>query len=101
MRERLGVYDRPFTFTALKPMGLPPEALAEEAYRCALGGIDLIKDDHGLMDQPFAPFRERVERAAGPMRRQAVIPPTSPMCPVPSAAWTTASGWLLTAAAAV
>ena len=69
MRERLGVYDRPFTFTALKPMGLPPEALAEEAYRCALGGIDLIKDDHGLMDQPFAPFRERVERAAAAVRR--------------------------------
>ena len=69
LRERLGVYGRPFTFTALKPMGLPPEALAEEAYRCALGGIDLIKDDHGLMDQPFAPFRERVEQAAAAVRR--------------------------------
>ena len=69
MRERLGVYDRPFTFTALKPMGLPPEALAEEAYQCALGGIDLIKDDHGLMDQPFAPYRARVEQAAAAVRR--------------------------------
>ena len=69
MRERLGVYDRPLTFTALKPMGLPPESLAEEAYRCALGGIDLIKDDHGLMDQPFAPYRARVERAAAAVRR--------------------------------
>jgi len=69
LRERLGVYGRPLTFTALKPMGLPPEALAEEAYRCALGGIDLIKDDHGLMDQPFAPFRRRVEQAAAAVRR--------------------------------
>lgn len=69
MRERLGVNGRPLTFTALKPMGLPPEALAEEAYQCALGGIDLIKDDHGLMDQPFAPYRERVERAAAAVRR--------------------------------
>lgn len=69
MRERLGVYGRPFTFTALKPMGLPPEALAEEAYQCALGGVDLIKDDHGLMDQPFASFRRRVEQAAAAVRR--------------------------------
>lgn len=69
MRERLGVYGRPLAFTALKPMGLPPEALAEEAYRCALGGIDLIKDDHGLMDQPFAPYRARVEQAAAAVRR--------------------------------
>ena len=69
LRERLHVYNRPFTFTALKPMGLPPEALAEEAYQCALGGIDLIKDDHGLMDQPFARYRERVEQAAAAVRR--------------------------------
>lgn len=69
LRERLHVYNRPFTFTALKPMGLPPEALAEEAYQCALGGIDLIKDDHGLMDQPFSRYRERVEQAAEAVRR--------------------------------
>lgn len=69
LRERLGVCGRPLTFTALKPMGLPPESLAEEAYRCALGGIDLIKDDHGLMDQPFAPYRARVEQAAAAVRR--------------------------------
>lgn len=69
LRERLGVYDRPFAFTALKPMGLPPEALAEEAYRCALGGVDLIKDDHGLMNQPFAPYRARVEQAAAAVCR--------------------------------
>ncbi len=60
LRERTGVFDRPFSFTALKPMGLPTESLADEAYRCALGGIDLIKDDHGLTDQPFSAFEERV-----------------------------------------
>lgn len=42
-------------------MGLSAEALADQAYRCALGGIDIIKDDHGLANQPFAPFRERVQ----------------------------------------
>lgn len=61
LRKRLGVYDRPLACTALKPMGLPAESLADEAYQCALGGIDLIKDDHGLMDQDFARFRKRVE----------------------------------------
>jgi len=34
------------------------------AYQVALGGIDLIKDDHGMADQAFAPFEERVSRCA-------------------------------------
>ncbi|MDN3519208.1 RuBisCO large subunit C-terminal-like domain-containing protein [Aquisalimonas lutea] len=46
--------------TALKPVGLGPAALAERAHRFALGGMDLIKDDHGIADQPSAPFRERL-----------------------------------------
>jgi len=69
LRERLGVYDRPFTFTALKPLGLPAASLAEEAYRCALGGIDLIKDDHGILNQNFAPYEERVKLVAEAVRR--------------------------------
>lgn len=62
LREQLGVKNRPLLFTALKPMGLNPEQLADMAYKCALGGIDIIKDDHGLTDQVFAPFDERVYR---------------------------------------
>lgn len=64
LRERLGVPARPLLCTALKPLGLSPEGLAALAYRFALGGIDIIKDDHGLADQGFASFRERVERCA-------------------------------------
>lgn len=60
LRERLGIAERPLLCTALKPMGLPVPALAHQAYIFALGGIDLIKDDHGLANQAFAPFRERV-----------------------------------------
>ena len=45
----------------LKPQGLGAEDLAQIAYRCALGGADIIKEDHGLSDQPMAPFRPRVE----------------------------------------
>ncbi len=61
-RKRLNVAGRPLLCSALKPMGQSLTALAEQAYRFALGGIDLIKDDHGLANQPFAPFRERVAR---------------------------------------
>jgi ribulose-bisphosphate carboxylase large chain len=60
LRERLGVPRRPLLSTALKPMGLSAAQLADYAYRFALGGIDIIKDDHGLTNQPFSPFQERV-----------------------------------------
>ena len=43
-------------------MGFSSQALAEIAYKFALGGVDLIKDDHGLTNQSFSPFKERVER---------------------------------------
>lgn len=55
---------RALVCTAVKPMGLSPAALADLAHRLALGGVDLIKDDHGLNDQPFCPFEERVTRCA-------------------------------------
>jgi ribulose 1,5-bisphosphate carboxylase large subunit-like protein len=41
-------------------MGLSSPELGELAYKLALGGIDVIKDDHGLTDQCFAPFEERI-----------------------------------------
>jgi ribulose-bisphosphate carboxylase large chain len=64
LREWVGVPTRPLICTALKPMGLDARALADQAHRFALGGIDLVKDDHGLTDQVFAPFAERVKRCA-------------------------------------
>jgi S-methyl-5-thioribulose 1-phosphate isomerase len=60
LREYLGVPGRPLLCTALKPLGLPPEGFANMAYRFALGGIDIIKDDHGLADQVVARFQDRV-----------------------------------------
>lgn len=69
LRELLGVYDRPLLSTALKPMGLTSDHLAEMAYRCALGGLDILKDDHGITDLTFAPFAERVPRIADAVAR--------------------------------
>jgi len=64
LRERLEILNRPLLHTAIKPMGLTAADLAHLAYQCALGGIDIIKDDHGLTNQSFAPFEERVSRCA-------------------------------------
>jgi ribulose-bisphosphate carboxylase large chain len=60
LRRRLGVTGRAFTGSALKPQGLAPERLANLAGRFAEGGLDFIKDDHGLADQAYSPFAVRV-----------------------------------------
>ena len=64
LRDLTGVPDRPLSCTALKPQGLSPDALADLARTFAEAQIDIIKDDHGLADQAFAPFRERVRACA-------------------------------------
>lgn len=64
LRNLTGIENDPLLCTALKPMGLSAGELAELAYQCALGGIDFIKDDHGLTNQPSAPFKERVSLCA-------------------------------------
>lgn len=69
LRARVGVHDRPLVCGVLKPLGLQPDALADLAYRLALGGLDLIKDDQSLTDQPFCPFDERVARCADAVAR--------------------------------
>lgn len=64
LRSLLKVEKRPLLFTALKPMGLTNKEFAELAYKFALGGIDIIKDDHGITNQEFSPFEERVALCA-------------------------------------
>lgn len=69
LRTRLGIPARPMLFTALKPMGLTALELAELAYKFATGGIDIIKDDHGLSNQGFAGYHERVEQCCRAVER--------------------------------
>jgi ribulose-bisphosphate carboxylase large chain len=71
LRALVGQPHRPLLSTAVKPMGLPAEALARLAGRFAAGGIDVIKDDHGLANQPFASFAERAERCTEAVREAA------------------------------
>lgn len=60
VRAACDVTDRAMLCTALKPMGLDTGELADVAGAFALGGVDIIKDDHGLADQPAAPFTARL-----------------------------------------
>ena len=68
LRKRFNRPTGPLFMSAIKPQGLSAEALADQAMQGALGGLDIIKDDHGLSNQQFAPFRERVARCAEAVR---------------------------------
>lgn len=69
LRKWLQAEGRPLLFTAIKPMGLSAAELGRLAYKFARGGIDIIKDDHGLTNQPFAEFTERIKYAAAAVNK--------------------------------
>jgi len=60
LRRLLAIPRGPLTCTALKPVGASVAELATLAGRFAAAGIDIIKDDHGIGDQQYAPFAERM-----------------------------------------
>jgi ribulose-bisphosphate carboxylase large chain len=68
LRDLCGVARRPLLCGAVKPVGKTAEELAADCRQFALGGADLIKDDHSLADQETAPFTLRVARC-----QQAVV----------------------------
>ena len=69
LRHLLDIPRRPLVCGVLKPVGLSPAALAVRAYHMALGGLDFIKDDQGLVDQSFCRFDERVSRCAAAVEK--------------------------------
>jgi ribulose-bisphosphate carboxylase large chain len=60
LRKMFDAPHRPLLATALKPMGLAAADLAKTASVLVEAGFDLIKDDHGLANQPWAFWRDRV-----------------------------------------
>jgi ribulose-bisphosphate carboxylase large chain len=62
LRRMLKAPKRPLATTAVKPLGLSIKELAALVGGFARGGLDIVKDDHGLIDQHFHPFTERVSR---------------------------------------
>lgn len=71
IRKRYDITSRPLSSTALKPLGSSSAELADLCYQFAIGGIDIIKDDHGLANQDFAPFEERVQACVSAIKRAA------------------------------
>ncbi|WP_245419423.1 RuBisCO large subunit C-terminal-like domain-containing protein [Phyllobacterium salinisoli] len=61
LRERTGVAKGPILMSAIKPVGLSAQELGRLAHDFALGGMDLVKDDHGLVDQRTSPFVDRLK----------------------------------------
>jgi ribulose-bisphosphate carboxylase large chain len=59
-RALLGVAERALTNAAMKPQGMHVPELAALCRTFALAGVDIIKDDHGIDDQRYSPFAERV-----------------------------------------
>jgi ribulose-bisphosphate carboxylase large chain len=68
IRRALNVQGRPLATTAIKPLGLSARELAAMCGGYARGGLDAIKDDHGLIDQQFHPFAERISRIMDEIR---------------------------------
>lgn len=69
IRNQLDVNNRPLSCTALKPIGFSATEFGEFAEAFAGGGIDLIKDDHGLFNQQSAPFKDRVQTVTRAIRK--------------------------------
>ncbi|MCR8634925.1 2,3-diketo-5-methylthiopentyl-1-phosphate enolase [Paenibacillus radicis (ex Xue et al. 2023)] len=62
VRNLLGVHDRPLLMSIFKSViGHDISALREQFYLQAAGGVDLIKDDEILFENPLTPIEKRVE----------------------------------------
>jgi ribulose-bisphosphate carboxylase large chain len=77
LRHRARAHGRALTCSALKPQGVTPARLAELAEQFARGGIDFVKDDHGLADQAYSPFAARISAVAGVVGNTRYVPSLS------------------------
>jgi 2,3-diketo-5-methylthiopentyl-1-phosphate enolase len=62
IRNLVGESKRPLILTIAKPkMGLTPKEMAEQAYKSAIGGSDLFKDDESLTETWNCTFIDRIK----------------------------------------
>lgn len=64
VRELVGMPKRAMIQAVIKPMGTSPATLADMCRSYVMGGADVIKDDHGITNQSFCSFEERIKRCA-------------------------------------
>lgn len=70
VRELLNVQDRPLLMSIFKSVvGYDLSNLQDQFYKQALGGVDLIKDDEILFENPLTPLEKRVEACMDAARR--------------------------------
>ncbi|MFD0958867.1 2,3-diketo-5-methylthiopentyl-1-phosphate enolase [Paenibacillus chungangensis] len=70
VRQLLGVHDRPLLMSIFKSVvGHDLANLKEQFYRQAMGGVDLIKDDEILFENPLTPLEKRVETCMAAARQ--------------------------------
>lgn len=70
VRDLLGVHDRPLLMSIFKSVvGYDLANLQDQFYKQALGGVDLIKDDEILFENPLTPLEKRVEACMEAARR--------------------------------
>jgi 2,3-diketo-5-methylthiopentyl-1-phosphate enolase len=61
IRSELGVTDRPLVMSIFKGViGRDIDYLANQLRQQALGGVDLVKDDEILFENPLTPFEKRI-----------------------------------------
>ncbi|WP_409294591.1 2,3-diketo-5-methylthiopentyl-1-phosphate enolase [Peribacillus sp. SCS-26] len=62
IREKLGVKDRPLVMSIFKGvLGKDQTYLEDQLKEQALGGVDVVKDDEILFDNPLTPFSKRIQ----------------------------------------
>jgi 2,3-diketo-5-methylthiopentyl-1-phosphate enolase len=70
VRELLNVHERPLLMSIFKSVvGYELPELKEQFYQQALGGVDLIKDDEILFENPLTPIEKRVEACMAAARQ--------------------------------
>ncbi|MCQ6265477.1 2,3-diketo-5-methylthiopentyl-1-phosphate enolase [Fictibacillus sp. WQ 8-8] len=64
IRNQLGVFERPLLMSIFKGViGRDLQYFKNQLKEQALGGVDLVKDDEILFDNPLTPFEERIKAA--------------------------------------
>lgn len=69
IRSLCNIKNEPIFMSAIKPVGYNVKELANLVYQMAKGGCTIIKDDHNLINQSYAPFKERIKACVDAVKK--------------------------------